>query len=205
MSGYVCAMKPLKLARAGKPEDVRKAITSSAFKRFLRLAAPAIFATAISWFLDQVGAFNTARSLPWDCWFHFFTPPEIGFRDSLIELFRSFVESLLPIMLIIASYLELRRNDLVYSEKLVRRCAMDISLRNTRGVIGVPCTDNHVPVYTLLAHLGLPHSHSLFPLLRHRCPPQYSILFRSASCRPFPRCWQSQLFDLAVMEQRFFA
>ena len=92
MSGYVCSLKPLKLARQGNTEAARAVIASSAFRRIIRLGMPAIFATTISWFLDQFGAFNTARSLPWNCWFHFFSPPEVpSFWAGLRELFRSFV------------------------------------------------------------------------------------------------------------------
>ena len=92
MSGYVCSLKALKLARQGNTEAARAVIASSAFRRIIRLGVPAIFATTISWFLDQFGAFNTARSLPWNSWFHFFSPPELpSFWAGLRELFRSFV------------------------------------------------------------------------------------------------------------------
>jgi peptidoglycan/LPS O-acetylase OafA/YrhL len=92
MSGYVCSIKPLKLARAGNAEASRKVITSSAFRRLLRLGAPAIVATTMSWFLDRLGAFCTARSLPGYCWFSFFTSEEVpSFWESVRLLFRSFV------------------------------------------------------------------------------------------------------------------
>jgi len=63
-SGYVCSIKPLKLARAGKPDEARKAIASSIARRLLRLAGPATIATIISATLSYLGAFNLARSLP---------------------------------------------------------------------------------------------------------------------------------------------
>jgi peptidoglycan/LPS O-acetylase OafA/YrhL len=49
MSGYVCAYKPLRLARAGKAEDARKVIASSGFRRLLRLGLPSSIAVTISW------------------------------------------------------------------------------------------------------------------------------------------------------------
>jgi hypothetical protein len=67
MSGYVCSIKPLKLARAGNIESARGAIASSALRRFFRLAGPALFSIVLSWFLDSIGAFNTIReSIPLD-------------------------------------------------------------------------------------------------------------------------------------------
>jgi hypothetical protein len=92
MSGYVCSIKPLKLSRAGKADEVRKVIGSSIFRRILRLGFPAMAATTISWTLDRLGAFNLARSLPGFCWLNFFSPPEFpDFFSALRELFRSFV------------------------------------------------------------------------------------------------------------------
>ena len=63
-SGYVCSIKPLKLARAGKADEARKAIASSIVRRLLRLAGPATIATIISATVSYLGGFNLARSLP---------------------------------------------------------------------------------------------------------------------------------------------
>src|SRR6266496_918899 len=41
LSGYVCAVKPLRLANSGKVEETRKTIASSTFRRFLRIGLPA--------------------------------------------------------------------------------------------------------------------------------------------------------------------
>jgi len=62
MSGYVCSIKPLKLARAGKPDEARKAIATSAFRRVVRLGIPASIATTISWLLCQLGGYNMAHN-----------------------------------------------------------------------------------------------------------------------------------------------
>jgi peptidoglycan/LPS O-acetylase OafA/YrhL len=84
ISGYVVAMKPLKLARGAKPEEARKAIASGAFRRLLRLGAPVTVATLISWSLDRMGAFNLARSFPDWNWLVRFSPPVVeGFLPGL--------------------------------------------------------------------------------------------------------------------------
>jgi peptidoglycan/LPS O-acetylase OafA/YrhL len=88
MSGYLCSLKPLKLARAGKAEEVRTAVTKSAFRRLFRLMGPATFATVVSWILDRLGAYNIARSIPGN---RFSLPVPPDFRGSLKELITSFV------------------------------------------------------------------------------------------------------------------
>jgi len=91
MSGYVVSVKPLKLAREGRAEDARKVIASSAFRRVVRLGVPGIFATTVSWFLDRIGAFNIAKSMPGNCWLNMFSPPEFTFSESVRALFRACV------------------------------------------------------------------------------------------------------------------
>lgn len=56
LSGYVCAVKPLRLANAGKAEEARKAIASSTFRRFLRIGLPATLGTIFCWCVSQSGA-----------------------------------------------------------------------------------------------------------------------------------------------------
>jgi peptidoglycan/LPS O-acetylase OafA/YrhL len=56
LSGYVCAVKPLRLVNVGKIEETRKTIVSSTFRRFLRIGLPATLATVFCWFVCQLGA-----------------------------------------------------------------------------------------------------------------------------------------------------
>lgn len=91
LSGYVCSIKPLKLARAGKAEEARKNIASSAFRRVFRLGGPSIFVTTVSWLFDRFGAFDVALSLPPRCWLYVFSPLSMDFASSVRALFRSFV------------------------------------------------------------------------------------------------------------------
>ena len=89
MSGFVCSLKPLKLARANRVEEARAAIASSTFRRFFRLGGPAIVSTIISWFCDSIGVFTTARSIPQD---PFTVQESLPFLAGLKELFSSLVE-----------------------------------------------------------------------------------------------------------------
>lgn len=94
MSGYVCSIKPLKLMRSGKGDEARKVIVSSAFRRIIRLGAPSITATAISWLMDRFGAFNLAQTLPGHVWLRVFSPPEdVTFTASLRPLLFSFLRT----------------------------------------------------------------------------------------------------------------
>jgi peptidoglycan/LPS O-acetylase OafA/YrhL len=91
MSGYVCSIKPLKLARQGKADEVRKVIGSSIFRRQLRLGLPATIATTISWTVDRLGGFSLARSLPGNVWLCFHTPVWMDFSTSVRALFSAYV------------------------------------------------------------------------------------------------------------------
>ena len=92
MSGYVCSIKPLKLSRDGKPDEARKNIASSAFRRVIRLGIPAGLATTISWLFTQFGAFNMAHSMPEWSWLYFQSPwPSSDWFSAVKDLFRAIV------------------------------------------------------------------------------------------------------------------
>lgn len=61
LTGYVCALKPIKLSRAGKYEDALSAIAKSAFRRSPRLILPASIVACIAWTLAQLGGFTVAN------------------------------------------------------------------------------------------------------------------------------------------------
>jgi peptidoglycan/LPS O-acetylase OafA/YrhL len=106
LSGYVCSIKPLKLARVGKPEEARKVIGSSAFRRVIRLALPAMLATSISWWLAQVGAYDMAHNLPGYCWLHFHSAwPSDDWPTAFEDLIKAFVWAIVA-MLTIVAYLD---------------------------------------------------------------------------------------------------
>jgi peptidoglycan/LPS O-acetylase OafA/YrhL len=94
LSGYVCAMKPLKLMRAGKVDDARKVVASSGFRRIIRLGIPATIAMMFSWLLCQTGGFNMAQTFPEDCWLYYTSPAQVeGFWNSISSLVMAIVSS----------------------------------------------------------------------------------------------------------------
>ncbi|MCJ1392699.1 hypothetical protein MMC18_005570 [Xylographa bjoerkii] len=61
LSGFVNALKPLKLTRAGQTETALTNLSLSSFRRTFRLMLPAATATVLSWFITQLGAFEMGR------------------------------------------------------------------------------------------------------------------------------------------------
>ena len=106
MSGYVCSMKPLKLSRAGKPDEARRVIASSAFRRIIRLFIPASIATIISWFLANTGGFNLAMSQPGNCWLNFHSGrPSETWPEAFKSLFHDLVYIPSPIFQLNGSFI----------------------------------------------------------------------------------------------------
>ena len=61
LTGYVCALKPLKLARAGNTQAALSSIAKSCARRPPRLMLPAGIAMVIAWFVAQLGGFTVAN------------------------------------------------------------------------------------------------------------------------------------------------
>jgi hypothetical protein len=61
LSGFVCSIKALRLAREGRVEECRSVIGDSAVKRVMRLVFPASCATLLSWSVAQLGGYELAR------------------------------------------------------------------------------------------------------------------------------------------------
>jgi transcription initiation factor TFIID subunit 11 len=61
LSGFVCSIKALRLAREGKVEECRAIIGDSTVKRVMRLVFPASCATVVSWCTAQTGGYELAR------------------------------------------------------------------------------------------------------------------------------------------------
>jgi len=81
LSGYVCAMKPLRLSRAGEADEARRVIASMAFRRIFRIVIPATCVTILSWGLAQLGAFELAGVGDydqWGGWIAFTTPRRVS-------------------------------------------------------------------------------------------------------------------------------
>jgi hypothetical protein len=97
LSGYVCAIKPIRLSNAGMVDESRKVIASSALRRVLRIGLPATFGTMFAWGLAQMGAFTLAPYVELEgLWLAASTPKRVpGFFSSVIALIKACVFSLL--------------------------------------------------------------------------------------------------------------
>lgn len=79
LSGYVCAVKPLRLSNGGQAEEARKVVASSAFRRVLRIGLPATLGTVFSWTLCQLGAFKLVGDVAyWSAWLDVTTPQRLS-------------------------------------------------------------------------------------------------------------------------------
>lgn len=86
LSGFVNALKPIKLAKAGNIETALSNLGVSSFKRSFRLFLPATAATVISWFICQLGAYETARNS--DAYWLYTTSPKqsLCWTDAINDL-----------------------------------------------------------------------------------------------------------------------
>jgi len=77
LTGYVCAIKPLRQAKSGNIPAALTTLGKSAFRRPPRLIMPATIALFIAWFFAQLGAFEVAH-LSDSHWFRRSVPINIG-------------------------------------------------------------------------------------------------------------------------------
>jgi peptidoglycan/LPS O-acetylase OafA/YrhL len=107
LSGYVCAIKPIRLSNAGMVDEARRVIASSTFRRVLRIGLPATFGTIFAWALTQIGAFTLAPYVELDgMWLAVGTPKRVpGVFASIYELIRACVSVLSRCWLIVVQYL----------------------------------------------------------------------------------------------------
>ncbi|PVI01339.1 hypothetical protein DM02DRAFT_359805 [Periconia macrospinosa] len=61
VTGYVCALKPIKLYRQNNPESAFTAVSKSALRRFPRLFFPGAAATVVVWLLVETGLYTIAK------------------------------------------------------------------------------------------------------------------------------------------------
>ncbi|KAK6087027.1 hard surface induced protein 3 [Seiridium cupressi] len=91
VTGYVCALKPIKLSRQGNQESAFTSISKSALRRVPRLVIPTALATCIIWVMAQLGLFLVAKRS--DCWWCGATAPDqvphLG--DALYSLFYNII------------------------------------------------------------------------------------------------------------------
>ena len=73
LSGFVNALKPIKLARTGQVESALTNLSLASFRRTFRLMLPAAAATVISWLVCQLGMYEMARNSD-AYWLYTYTP-----------------------------------------------------------------------------------------------------------------------------------
>ncbi len=74
VTGYVCALKPIRLIRGGDRNAAFVSVAKSAFRRVPRLVLPTTIATTLTWFFCQFGVFEVgSRVDSW--WINFSSPP----------------------------------------------------------------------------------------------------------------------------------
>ena len=93
VTGYVCALKPIRQAQSGNSEAAMVSIAKSAFRRIPRLVFPTTIATVIIWFLCQCGVYRIAKKTD-SAWLSY-TSPEITpyFGDAVRTLFFNIIET----------------------------------------------------------------------------------------------------------------
>lgn len=93
VTGYVCALKPIRQARSGNMEGAVVGVGKSAFRRIPRIVLPTTIATVLTWFVCQFGVFEIARHAnnPWLS----YTAPERTpyFGDAVRSLFFNVIET----------------------------------------------------------------------------------------------------------------
>jgi hypothetical protein len=75
VTGYVCALKPIRQFAAGNHEAAFTGIAKSAFRRIPRLFIPTTIATTLIWFVCQFGVFEVANRV--EGWWLNYTSPNI--------------------------------------------------------------------------------------------------------------------------------
>lgn len=95
LSGYVCAIKPIRLSNAGMVDEARRVIASSTFRRVVRIGLPATFGTIFGWALTQMGAFTLAPYVELEgMWLALGTPKRVdGVFASVYALISACVRS----------------------------------------------------------------------------------------------------------------
>jgi hypothetical protein len=93
VTGYVCALKPIRQARNGNTEAALVGVAKSAFRRIPRIVLPTTIATVMIWFLCQFGIFQVAKHTD-SAWLTY-TAPEMTpyFGDAVRSLFFNVIET----------------------------------------------------------------------------------------------------------------
>ena len=83
LTGYVCAIKPLRQVKSGNLAGALVTLGKSAFRRPPRFIMPATIAMCLAWFIAQLGGFNISSRCDSD-WLRASSPKDIGSLDTEI-------------------------------------------------------------------------------------------------------------------------
>ncbi|KAF2751215.1 hypothetical protein M011DRAFT_473720 [Sporormia fimetaria CBS 119925] len=86
LTGYVCAIKPLRQAKSGNTSAALSTLAKSAFRRPPRLILPSTIALLLAWFFAQIGGFNISQRCD-SRWMRSSSPKDIGSLDTEIPRF----------------------------------------------------------------------------------------------------------------------
>lgn len=92
VTGYVCALKPIRLFTTGNQERALKSITQSAFRRVPRLILPASIATIGIWLICQLGGFEMAKHVA-SWWLIYTTPNRLPLGPAIINLLSNLINT----------------------------------------------------------------------------------------------------------------
>lgn len=93
LTGYVCAIKPLRQIKSGNTSGALTTLAKSAFRRPPRLILPATFALVLSWTITQLNGFGIAKICDSD-WLRNSSPKrEGGLGHEIVRLFHEFQKS----------------------------------------------------------------------------------------------------------------
>lgn len=93
VTGYVCALKPIRQYREGNQTAAFRGIAKSAFRRVPRLVLPATLATILIWLLCQFRAFEIANSAEGQ-WLRDSSPnTSLGLGPAILDLMRALSET----------------------------------------------------------------------------------------------------------------
>ena len=93
LSGYVCSIKPIKLMRSGRVEEMRNMVGKSAYKRMVRLVMPATIATFLNFLAVQLGLAYYGQIAP-EQWLRYVSGETVAWGYSITRLVFSWVSPL---------------------------------------------------------------------------------------------------------------
>ncbi len=94
ITGYVCALRPIRQFAAGNHDAAFRGIAKSAFRRIPRLLLPTSIVTILIWFICQSGGFKIAN-IAEGSWLKYTTPNITPYMGKLVPYIGRAVKKLL--------------------------------------------------------------------------------------------------------------